>query len=157
MKLHHWYFVPLQFTIRHMFPFVIIGAMAILTMWATVNAAYWWRSRNTAQGSRAYFWQMNALWSLVNVIAASVWIAMAMLHAQSYKSDTDLQNVLIRIFALHILANLAYIAVGLLLERRGKKNKNDRLDGYGQAIALQGAFLLCFDSTLTSALVVIVA
>lgn len=130
--------------------------MTLLAIWAAINIGIWWNRRKTAQGSRLYFWQMNALWNCINLAIAGIATTAVMLNIQHYNTDESIQTLQIRILAINILADLLYIACGFTLEHYGAKRQNDRLDGYGQAITLQGAFLLCFDSVLATALLVLV-
>ena len=138
-----------------MYSAVLLGGMVVLAAWAIANICLWLHKRQTTQGSRSYFWHMNALWNLVNLTIASASSLLIMARLQAYNSDPGLQNLQIRIVAYNILADLLYIACGFALERYGKKHSKGRLDGYGQAIALQGAFLLCFDSILASCLIIV--
>jgi hypothetical protein len=138
-----------------MFSYVIIGFMVFLATWAIANIAFWYKNRRVS-GYMGYFWQMNALWNIINIIIALVATVLVLINLNSYNTSESLQLLQIRIVAINILLDLVYVGVGLFLESRGKLKTNQRMQGYGMAIQLQGAFLFFFDTIFTLALLVVI-
>lgn len=60
------------------------------------------------------------------------------------------QNKIEQILLLNAGLDVGYMAAGLYLNERGLRKSSDRLQGYGKALLLQGAFLLVFDGVLYS-------
>ena len=137
-----------------MFMIALFGGMAVLGVWALSNIILGIIKRRTSNGSTKYYWEMNALWNSVNFTIAVIASTIAGIKYDAYATDTTLQSLQIKIVAVNILFNIVYIAIGLWLEARGKKQPNSRLNGYGNAIQLQGAFLFFFDSALALSLII---
>ena len=132
----------------------LFGGMVVLSAWAITNIILGVLKRKTSIGSTKYYWEMNALWNSINFTIALIASAIAGLKYDTYTTDTALQSLQIKIVAVNILLDIAYITIGLWLEARGKKQQNHRFIGYGNSIQLQGAFLFFFDSALALALII---
>lgn len=139
-----------------MFSTVLFGGMAVLSFWSVTNIYLWRKNKRQKASLKYYFWQMNGLWNIINLIIAVVASVIISANITSFNTNTSLQSLQIKIIAANILLDLFYIAIGLIFELRGKKNTNIRLRGYGESIQLQGAFLFCFDSMLALGLIVTV-
>ena len=139
-----------------MFSTVLFGGMAVLSFWSVTNIYLWRKNKSQKASLKYYFWQMNGLWNIINLIIAVVASVIISANITSFNTNTSLQSLQIKIIAANILLDLFYVAIGLILELRGKKNTNIRLRGYGESIQLQGAFLFCFDSMLALGLIVTV-
>lgn len=137
-----------------MFMIALFGGMAVLGTWAITNIVLGTIKRRASNGSTKYYWEMNALWNTVNLCIAIIASAIAGIKYSSYSTNANLQSLQIKIVAVNILFDIVYIAVGLWLESRGKKQENPRFIGYGNAIQLQGAFLFFFDSALALGLII---
>ena len=133
--------------------FLLVGLVA-LGMWAISNIAIGLRKQKSSSGSTKYYWQMNALWNVINFAIAFVAIIIVLAQFTSFNTNKSLQTIQIYIVATNILFDLLYVGVGLWLENRGKKQNNPRYIGYGSSIQLQGAFLFFFDSIFALALIV---
>lgn len=133
--------------------FLLIG-LFILGLWAITNIILGVKKQQTSTSSTKYFWQMNALWNIVNAIIALGAIIFVIANYDSFSTNTSLQSRQIKIVAVNILFDIAYVATGLWIEARGKKQQQPRLIGYGSSIQLQGAFLFFFDSMLSLALII---
>ena len=94
---------------------------------------------------------MNVMWNVVNLglATAGYFGAKADLNQQLSlaKSITD-QHKIEQILLLNAGLDVGYMAAGLYLNERGLRKSSDRLQGYGQSLILQGAFLLVFDGAL---------
>ncbi len=124
-------------------------AMCILGSWALLNIVFGLWVGFIKPGQHASFFQMNVYWNLVNLFLAlmGIW--------QSRSSGLDLslwqtwqeQSYLEKLLLLNIGLDTMYIIAGLLLKEKGKQNnrKSQVWSGFGNALILQGAFLLLFD------------
>ena len=139
-----------------MFSAVIFGGMAILSFWSITNIYLWRKNKSQKTSLKYYFWQMNGLWNIINLIIAIVASIIVGINITNFNTNDNLQSLQIKIIAANILLDLIYVTIGLVLEIRGKKSTNLRLRGYGESIQLQGAFLFCFDSMLALGLIVTV-
>lgn len=137
-----------------MFSAVLFGGMCVLSFWSITNIYLWRKNKSQRSSLKFYFWQMNGLWNIINLIIAVVASIIVGINITRYNTNTNLQSIQIKIIAANILLDLIYVTVGLIIERRGKKNTNLRLRGYGESIQLQGAFLFCFDSMLALGLII---
>ena len=52
--------------------------------------------------------------------------------------------------AIHIVGTVGYVLLGSWLWERGARTSSTMLEGFGQSIVLQGAFLLVFDVVLSA-------
>ena len=139
-----------------MFSAVIFGGMSVLSFWSITNIYLWRKNKSQKASLKYYFWQMNGLWNIINLIIAIVASIIVGINTANFNTNDSLQSLQIKIIATNILLDLIYVTIGLILEIRGKKNTNLRLRGYGESIQLQGAFLFCFDSMLALGLIVTV-
>ena len=53
-----------------------------------------------------------------------------------------------KIFLVNVGLNVAYMAAGGMLWERGRRLGDERLEGYGPSLVLQGAFLVGFDTVM---------
>jgi hypothetical protein len=116
---------------------IIEQGMYVLGGWSLLNIGSALALRR--DGSNRYFDQMNGLWNLVNLGIAGATLGMG-------APEAELAN---KIFALNVGLDVAYLATAAYLRERGKNassiESKNRLVGYANSIALQGAFLLLFD------------
>jgi len=125
--------------------------MTVLGGWAVSNIAVGGISSFNTTGSTKYFHQMNALWNLVNLGAATSGLVSAQKNRDKNLTADEVikeQRKIEKIFLVNGLLDLAYIGGGTYLNRRGINENDDKLKGYGASIILQGAFLLLFDATM---------
>jgi hypothetical protein len=124
--------------------------MMVLGSWATLNIAGGLIGRANTTGSDTYFYEMNAIWNGVNLGIAALGYYGAVNLTQP-ETALDLYNAQIKMdktLLFNAGLDLAYMAGGFYLMERSRRTsaKNpDRLKGYGQAVILQGAFLLAYD------------
>ncbi|MDF9794785.1 hypothetical protein OKW21_000048 [Catalinimonas alkaloidigena] len=132
-----------------------ITKIGMLTLggWAVGNIAVNSLLMTQASGSRYYFYQMNTFWNVVNLALAgfgyynSLQIAPDTLQLSTTTDEFfGLQKTLLFNAGLDV----AYMAGGLYLLEKAKsiERNSKRFTGYGQALILQGAFLLVFDTVL---------
>lgn len=125
-------------------------AMLGLGSWAVVNIAGGAILQHRTDGTAKQFHRMNALWNTVNLAIAGFgyWSALksdpaAWDLATSLSKHQAFQKVLLFNAGLDV----GYIMGGLYLTERAKQPgaNADQLKGFGNAIMLQGAFLMAFD------------
>lgn len=123
------------------------SGMMILGTWATLNIFTGGIGNFRARGKEKYFHQMNAAWNFVNLGIAGIGYYGAMnanLNVADIELLTEMQKF-DRILLINAALDIGYMATGAYLWKRGQNNSNLRLEGYGQSIVLQGAFLFSFD------------
>lgn len=129
------------------------NAMYVLGGWAVTNIAVGAYMRGRTTGSNRYFHEGNAGWNVVNLAIAggSLWATSKADPASYDLWQTIAEQQKIEKFLLFNAGlDLGYMATGLYLTERSRRfsgMKGDRLKGYGQALLLQGGFLLAFDLT----------
>jgi len=127
------------------------NGMLVLGSWALANIATGGIQTFQEEGSRKFFYQMNAAWNVVNLAIAgfgyygAVSADTALTLYKSISAQQSIESILLFNAGL----DLAYMAGGAWLIEKARGNKrHDRLKGYGQSIILQGGFLLVFDAAL---------
>lgn len=128
-------------------------AMLVLGAWAVGNIAFGGLRSSQTSGQLRYFHQMNMYWNVVNLGIASLGYYGAANEDfgsysayQSAAKHYSFQKVLLFNAGLDV----GYMLGGLYLQERSKRpelapNKSEQLKGFGQAVLLQGGFLLAFD------------
>jgi hypothetical protein len=122
--------------------------MTFLTSWAATNIAGGTTAYYLAKDPEwKYFHEMNVLWNTVNM---GVGIAGILSERKSRKmldlaESLKAQKKVERIFLFNSGLDLLYIGGGVaMLQTKNAKNP-ERMRGYGNALILQGSFLLLFD------------
>jgi hypothetical protein len=129
------------------------GGMYVLGGWALANmaaGAYGWA---TFEGEKKYFSQMNLFWNVVNLSIAGFALY------SSYSTDVSLMSegeLLARhlktekLFLINSGLDVGYMGAGLLMRHlsTNSEKRGDLLKGYGNAVILQGGFLLVFDMVM---------
>lgn len=130
-----------------------LTGMKILGGWALANMVIGSVGYFNSSGKKKYFNQMNVMWNVVNLSLATAGYFGAKENlnkqlslAQSLKNQNKIEQILL----LNAGLDVGYMATGLYLNERGLRKSSDRLQGYGKALLLQGAFLLVFDGVLYS-------
>lgn len=121
--------------------------MWVLGAWGAANLAAGAIGAATSSGEARAFHQMNLAWGAVNL-----GIALPGLLRRSpatgldlYRSNKALQQTQ-KVFLFNAGLDFGYIASGFWARERAKShNQPERWRGWGNAIVLQGAFLLVFD------------
>jgi len=124
-----------------------------LAGWSATNLAVSGIAIGQAKGSARYFHEMNIYWNAVNLGIAGMGLVALRKKNQSatvssaVKEHYTLQKTLLFNTGL----DLAYVTSGLwLLDKSKTENigvRQDRFRGFGQAVVVQGGFLLIFDLT----------
>lgn len=128
-----------------------LTGMKILGGWALANMAIGSVGYFNSSGKKKYFNQMNVMWNVVNLglATAGYFGAKDNLNQQlSLAQSLNDQNKIEQILLLNAGLDVGYMAAGLYLNERGLRKSSDRLQGYGKALLIQGAFLLVFDGSM---------
>lgn len=129
------------------------AGMYVLGGWALANmaaGAYGWVA---FEGEKKYFSQMNLFWNVVNLSIAGFALY------SNYSTDVSLmsEGELLarhlkteRLFLINSGLDVGYMGAGLLMRHlsSNSEKRGDLLKGYGNAVILQGGFLLVFDMVM---------
>jgi len=125
--------------------------MWVLGAWAVANLAGGSVGYAMSEGRWRSFHQMNAAWNIVNLGIATASLLGNMgvdPTGFSLAQTLDEDNFLIEFLLLNVGLDIGYVVTGAWLYDRGVQKSNDRLVGFGQALWVQGGFLLVFDTAL---------
>ncbi len=143
---------------------IIRSGMLVLGSWAVANIAGGAVGYGISESARANgFWQMNALWNTVNLgLAGTTLVARDRASDPSGEIALDLpayreeSHRFEKVLLFNVGSDLGYMALGGWMWERGSRGYGldssgvsaERLEGWGQALVLQGGFLLVFDLVL---------
>jgi len=126
--------------------------MWVLGGWAVANMGVGAVGWATAQDSRSRSFHLgNLAWNTVNLAlaGAGLWSALkapgAVPDARTLLQTSEFQE---KLFFVNAALDVAYLATAAFLWQRGDAQGDPRLVGFGQALLLQGAFLLVFDTAM---------
>lgn len=124
--------------------------MVILGSWAFGNMLWGGVAASQTTGSDKAFHQMNLYWNSVNLVIAGLgyWHASKSPEAMSLWETIEAQQGIEKVLLVNAALDLGYMAGGLYLKERGLRKNNERLQGFGKSVILQGAFLLTFDAIM---------
>ena len=122
--------------------------MTFLTSWAATNIAGGTTAYYLAKDPEwKYFHEMNVFWNTVNL---GLGIS-GLMSERKAKTSLNLeqsikaQKKIERIFLVNSGIDLLYIGGGLAMRQMQNAKNPERMKGYGNALILQGSFLLLFD------------
>jgi len=122
--------------------------MLVLGSWAAANMIVSPVLRNNDSGAEKYFHEMNGYWNIVNfVIAGAGYISLRKQDPQAFnlRQTLEEQQKIEKLLLFNAGLDLGYIAAGAYLNEKGKNDNDSRIEGYGESLMLQGAFLAAFD------------
>ncbi|GAB3538785.1 hypothetical protein GCM10027443_34450 [Pontibacter brevis] len=126
--------------------------MLVLGGWAILNILVGGLKLTKATRSRKFYFQMNLYWNIVNLIiagAALYSIISGDPATQSLLQSLKLHVLYKKILYLNVGLDIAYIVLGAYLKERSRSSpKTEQLQGWGQAVVLQGLFLFLLDLVL---------
>lgn len=126
--------------------------MALLASWATANIVTGVPGALVTRDPRLRaFWQGNAAWNVVNLGIAASSLLRDRRASEDAATAAAKADAFDRALLLNIGLDVAYIAAGWALQERGARTGSAPLLGWGDAIMLQGTFLLGFDVALFAA------
>jgi hypothetical protein len=122
-----------------------------LAGWSAANLAVSGIAIGQAEGSNRYFHEMNLYWNAVNIgIAGIGLLSLRKKHASPTVSSAVKEHyALQKSLLLNTGLDVAYVTSGFWLMDKTETNpiRSDRFRGFGQAVIVQGGFLLVFDLT----------
>ena len=122
--------------------------MTFLTSWAATNIAGGTTAYFLAKDREwKYFHEMNVYWNTVNLGLGISGLLMERKSKTDLNMDQSLkaQKRVERIFLVNSGLDLIYIGSGLAMRQLQNAKNPERIKGYGNALILQGSFLLLFD------------
>ncbi|MEN9800611.1 MAG: hypothetical protein RL653_4308 [Pseudomonadota bacterium] len=126
--------------------------MYVLGTWALGNILVGGVGTATATDERTRSFHLgNLAWNGVNLVlaGAGLWSALrapaTAPDARALLIDSEFQE---KLFFVNAALDVAYLATSAFLWQRGEARGDVRLVGFGQALLLQGAFLLAFDTVM---------
>lgn len=125
--------------------------MKVLGGWALANIVVGSIAFYRTKGTSKYFNQMNVYWNIINIglAGAGFYGAKEALNKQfSLVQSINEQHKTELILLFNAGLDVAYVVGGLYLGQRGINKNSERWRGYGNAVILQGAFLLLFDGSM---------
>ncbi len=124
-----------------------------LGLWALLNILTGSLSLTKATRSKRYFHQMNLYWNIVNICiaGASLYFILSDDATRSMAQSLSLHHWFKKILYLNVGLDVSYILLGALLKEHSRNSpKTEQFTGWGNAIVLQGLFLLLLDLVLTA-------
>jgi hypothetical protein len=98
---------------------------------------------------RRYFHEGNAIWNSVNLVIGIVGLATNAAAKSGGRDRPAVQHRrTMRTYLVNGVLDVVYVAAGAATIAIGQRRGSDRVQGYGQAIAFQGAFLFAFDTAM---------
>lgn len=126
--------------------------MFTLGGWSLANIITGLSFYNSAKNEGKYFHEMNIAWNLINLGIAGLGYYGAVKQDNNIKLTETLneQKKIENILLLNTGLDIAYSSVGLYLKEKSKSSleHKERLEGYGNSLIMQGAFLFLFDLTM---------
>jgi hypothetical protein len=98
-----------------------------------------------------YFGQMNTVWGSVDFVTALLGYSSTQKLKNKNLSAAELlkqQERIEKIFKVNMYLDVAYLGVGTYLRVAGGSRNSPMMKGYGDAILMQGGFLLVFDALM---------
>lgn len=125
--------------------------MYALGGWAVTNFAVSGVGWARGHGSNKYFHMGNVLWNTVNLGLAIPGIVRAYggkTDGMSWAKTLKAQNASEKVYLFNAGLDVGYVMGGLALRGFGKNapKRGDLMNGFGNSLMLQGAFLLLFDT-----------
>jgi len=130
-----------------------ITGMYVLGSWALLNIASGGAGWYRGEAANRYFHQMNVMWNTVNLAIAGFSIVSQYAAPISLLSPAELAEKHLtteRLYLINAGLDVLYMGTGIGLKAWSEKNSRHqyRLNGYGNSLLLQGAFLLVFDAAM---------
>jgi len=124
-----------------------------LMAWSAINISTGIYGSISSDGTEQYFHQMNSFWGGINlIISAASYASLRRIKNQPlFLNRVELdQKKAERVFKINMGLDALYIGAGVALIESAKQAdlNQDRLNGYGNSLILQGAFLLTFDGVM---------
>ena len=128
------------------------SGMEVLGGWGMVNTfggGLAWATSTTPQ--TRYFFQMNTIWGSVDFVTAILGYTGTQNGKNKKLTATETlqqQQRIEKIFRINSYFDVAYLGAGVYLALEGGSRNSPIMKGYGEAVLLQGGFLLIFDELM---------
>jgi uncharacterized membrane protein YwaF len=128
------------------------AGMLVLGGWAILNIIVGSFKLTKSTRSRRFYFQMNVYWNIVNLMIAGV--ALYSIISKDPVTQSLLQSLKLHIWYKKVLylnvgLDVAYVVLGAYLKERSRMSpKTEQLQGWGEAVVLQGMFLFLLDLVL---------
>ncbi len=125
--------------------------MGVLFGWSLVNIGTGTAGYFALDGPRRHFHGMNAMWNVVNAAIAGFGYVGARREDPAEGGAMralDEAHRTEKVLLFNAGLNIGYIATGAFLWERGRRTDSDQLRGFGPSVAVQGLFLLGFDTAM---------
>ena len=128
------------------------NGMLLLGSWSASNIIVSAFASKTNNQQAHYFHNMNIMWNSVNLALATAGYISAVKETTNNLTLSNVlnhQNKTEKLFLLNTGLDVAYVTAGFYLKEKGKSDSNPaKLKGYGDAVIMQGGFLLLFDAIM---------
>lgn len=101
-----------------------------------------------------YFGQMNTIWGSVDFVTALLGYSSTQRLKNKNLSAAELlkeQEKIQKIFKVNMYLDVVYLGAGTYLRLAGDSRNSPMMKGYGDAVLMQGGFLLIFDALMYKA------
>ena len=128
------------------------NGMLLLGSWSASNIIVSAFASKTNNQQAHYFHNMNIMWNSVNLALATAGYISAVKETTNNLTLSNVlnhQNKTEKLFLFNTGLDVAYVTAGFYLKEKGNSNINPaKLKGYGDAVIMQGGFLLLFDAIM---------
>ncbi len=125
-----------------------LAGMGVLAGWAVANIGGG-VAASFLDRDRRYFHEGNAIWNSVNLAIGIAGLATNARRTPRHRDTPEAQHrKTTRTYLVNGVLDVVYIAAGAATIAIGQHVESRRVQGYGQAIAFQGAFLFAFDTAM---------
>jgi len=128
------------------------NAMIGLAGWSLANIVGSGIATDTRNKEMRYFHQMNVMWGSINMAIAGLGYRGAnreKINDPSYESVSNHQRRIEKTYLINAGLDVLYVGSGLLMNKTSDNQKNpEKFKGYGNAVMLQGGFLLLYDAVM---------
>lgn len=121
--------------------------LRILAGWALANIVFGATFRALPAISNEGFWEMTALWNVVNLVLAATGLRGIRREKASENLAQEIRSVhtLEKVLLFNGGLDVGYVLLGILLTQLTSGFMHRSYDGWGVAIIVQGLFLFVFD------------
>jgi hypothetical protein len=128
------------------------SGMEVLGSWGIVNTfggGLAWATSTSAETH--YFFQMNTIWGSANFVTAILGYTGTQNNKNKKLTASQTlhaQEKIEKIFKINSYIDVGYLGAGLYLKLAGDSRNSPLMKGYGEAVLMQGGFLLIFDQLM---------
>jgi len=131
-----------------------LAGMGVLTGWAVANIAGGITGALVVESDARFIHEMNALWNSVNLTLGIVGLvnnARRPPKARTLGEAARVNRRARRVYLINGAIDVGYMAAGALTAGLGRRYGQRRVEGWGTAVVIQGAWLFVFDLAMVIA------